>query len=79
MENFRLFLVLFVSALSVGFVSIVFVIRWVLYFKEGLAWDGGLAEFNWHPLLVVIGFIFLQGLGKGVNLKLCRSFWLATV
>ncbi|XP_063070407.1 plasma membrane ascorbate-dependent reductase CYBRD1 [Engraulis encrasicolus] len=62
MENFRLFLVLFVSALSVGFVSIVFVIRWVLYFKEGLAWDGGLAEFNWHPLLVVIGFIFLQGL-----------------
>ncbi|XP_041933397.1 plasma membrane ascorbate-dependent reductase CYBRD1 [Alosa sapidissima] len=62
MENFKQFLVLLVSALSVGFVCIVFVLRWVFHFKEGLAWDGGLAEFNWHPLLIVIGFIFLQGI-----------------
>lgn len=62
MEKFKQFLVLLVSALAVGFVCIVFVLRWVFHFKEGLAWDGGLAEFNWHPLLIVIGFIFLQGI-----------------
>ncbi|TWW80802.1 plasma membrane ascorbate-dependent reductase CYBRD1 [Takifugu rubripes] len=49
------------SAAFFGIVSIFFVLRWVLHFKEGLGWDGGLAEFNWHPVLVVIGFIFLQG------------------
>ncbi|KAL7865640.1 hypothetical protein SRHO_G00108870 [Serrasalmus rhombeus] len=62
MENYRLFLSLLVFAFAVGFVSVVFVLRWVLHFREGLGWDGGAAEFNWHPLLVVIGFIFLQGI-----------------
>ncbi|XP_049449701.1 plasma membrane ascorbate-dependent reductase CYBRD1 [Epinephelus fuscoguttatus] len=61
MENFRQFLVALCAAAAVGVVSIIFVLRWVLHFKEGLAWDGGLAEFNWHPVLIVIGFIFLQG------------------
>lgn len=62
MENYRLFLSLLLFAFAVGFVSVVFVLRWVLHFREGLGWDGGAAEFNWHPLLVVIGFIFLQGI-----------------
>lgn len=64
MENFKVFLVALCGAAAVGFVSIIFVLRWALYYKEGLAWDGGLAEFNWHPVLIVIGFIFLQGLGE---------------
>lgn len=64
MENFKVFLVALCGVAAVGFVSIIFVLRWALYYKEGLAWDGGLAEFNWHPVLIVIGFIFLQGLGE---------------
>lgn len=39
------------------------VLIWLLHYREGLAWDGGPAEFNWHPLLILIGFIFLQGMG----------------
>ncbi|MBN3300251.1 CYBR1 reductase, partial [Amia calva] len=62
MENYTQFLFFLFMLLSVGFVAIVFVLRWVLFFKEGLAWDGGLAEFNWHPLLIVTGFIFIQGI-----------------
>lgn len=61
MEAFRQFLVALCAAAVAGVVSIIFVLTWVLHFKEGLAWDGGLREFNWHPLLVVTGFIFLQG------------------
>ncbi|KAG7227572.1 hypothetical protein INR49_005387 [Caranx melampygus] len=61
MESFRHFLVALSAAGVVGLVSVIFVLRWVLHFREGLAWDGGPAEFNWHPLLMVAGFIFLQG------------------
>ncbi|KAK7168633.1 hypothetical protein R3I93_004834 [Phoxinus phoxinus] len=62
MENYKQFLILFLLALAVGFGSIAFVLTWVLHYREGLGWDGGAAEFNWHPLLMVIGFIFLQGI-----------------
>ncbi|KAF5905858.1 cytochrome b reductase 1, partial [Clarias magur] len=46
----------------IGFIAVVFVLRWVLHFREGLAWDGGAKEFNWHPVLAVTAFIFLQGI-----------------
>lgn len=67
MENLRQFLFALSAAGAVGFVAVIFVLRWVLHFKEGLAWDGGLAEFNWHPVLIVTGFIFLQGIGEAEN------------
>uniref|UniRef100_A0A8C8A138 Plasma membrane ascorbate-dependent reductase CYBRD1 n=1 Tax=Oryzias sinensis TaxID=183150 RepID=A0A8C8A138_9TELE len=62
MEHLKQFAVTLCAAGAVGFVAVVFVLRWVLHFKEGLGWDGGMAEFNWHPVLVVSGFIFLQGI-----------------
>ncbi|KAM7407457.1 hypothetical protein PAMA_003265 [Pampus argenteus] len=62
MEDFKQFMVALSAATALGFVAIIFVLRWVLHYKEGLAWDGGLAEFNWHPVLIVTGFIFLQGI-----------------
>lgn len=62
MENFRRFLVVLCAAAFFGLLSIVFVLVWVLHFREGLAWDGKAAEFNLHPLLMVAGFIFLQGI-----------------
>ncbi|XP_034740983.1 cytochrome b reductase 1 isoform X2 [Etheostoma cragini] len=62
MENLKQYLVALAAAAAVGIVSVIFVLIWVLNYKEGLAWDGGLAEFNWHPVLIVIGFIFFQGI-----------------
>lgn len=64
MEKLKEFLVALCAAAAIGFVSIIFVLRWVLHYREGLAWDGGQAEFNWHPVLIVTGFIFLQGMGE---------------
>ncbi|XP_028250405.1 plasma membrane ascorbate-dependent reductase CYBRD1 [Parambassis ranga] len=61
MEDFRQFLAALCAAAAAGLLSIVFVLIWILQFREGFAWDGGPAEFNWHPVLIVIGFIFLQG------------------
>lgn len=65
MEGYRGFLGLLVSALLVGFLSVLFVLIWVLHFREGLGWDGGALEFNWHPVLAVTGFVFIQGIGNG--------------
>lgn len=62
MEKRPQFLLALSAAAAVGLVAIVLVLRWVLHFREGLAWNGGLAEFNWHPVLIVIGFVVLQGI-----------------
>ncbi|XP_039711200.1 plasma membrane ascorbate-dependent reductase CYBRD1 [Pteropus medius] len=62
MDGYRGFLGLLVSALLVGFLSVIFVLVWVLHYRGGLAWDGSLLEFNWHPVLVVTGFVFIQGI-----------------
>ncbi|XP_003800911.1 cytochrome b reductase 1 isoform X1 [Otolemur garnettii] len=56
------FLVLLVSALLVGFLSVIFSLIWVLHYREGLGWDGSSLQFNWHPVLMVTGFIFVQGI-----------------
>lgn len=65
MDGYRGFLGLLVSALLVGFLSVIFTLIWVLHYREGLGWDGGASEFNWHPVLVVTGFVFIQGIGNG--------------
>ncbi|XP_054826799.1 plasma membrane ascorbate-dependent reductase CYBRD1 [Eublepharis macularius] len=62
MEGYGLFLALLASALLLGFLSVIFALVWVLHYREGLAWDGGAAEFNWHPVLILTGFVFVQGI-----------------
>ena len=67
MEGYRGFLALLVSALLVGFLSVIFTLIWVLHYREGLGWDGTALEFNWHPVLVVTGFVFILGIGTGTS------------
>ncbi|ETE69627.1 Cytochrome b reductase 1, partial [Ophiophagus hannah] len=62
MEDYKLFLAFLASALLLGFLSVVFALVWVLRYREGLAWNGDFAEFNWHPLLIITGFVFIQGI-----------------
>ncbi|KAM9235445.1 plasma membrane ascorbate-dependent reductase CYBRD1 [Leptosomus discolor] len=62
MEDYGRFLALLVSALLVGFVSVIFSLVWVFHYREGLSWDGGPREFNWHPVLIITGFVFIQGI-----------------
>ncbi|CAD7690578.1 unnamed protein product [Nyctereutes procyonoides] len=62
MDGYRGFLGLLVSALLVGFLSVIFSLVWVLHYREGLGWDGTALEFNWHPVFMVTGFVFIQGI-----------------
>ncbi|XP_065809385.1 plasma membrane ascorbate-dependent reductase CYBRD1-like [Labrus bergylta] len=63
MENHNHFMVALSAALAFGSLTIIFVLRWVSNYRDGLAWDGGPANFNWHPVLQLSGFVFLNGLG----------------
>lgn len=67
MDGYWGFLGLLVSALLGGFLSVIFALIWVLHYREGLGWDGRASEFNWHPVLAVTGFIFIQGIGTGAS------------
>ncbi|XP_032085702.1 cytochrome b reductase 1 [Thamnophis elegans] len=62
MEGYKLFLAFLASALLLGVLSVAFVLVWVLNYREGLAWNGDFPEFNWHPLLIITGFVFIQGI-----------------
>ncbi|XP_066046047.1 LOW QUALITY PROTEIN: plasma membrane ascorbate-dependent reductase CYBRD1 [Chamaea fasciata] len=62
MEGYGRFLALLASALLVGFVSVVLSFVWVFQYRGGLSWDGSSREFNWHPVLIVTGFVFIQGI-----------------
>ncbi|NWS93861.1 CYBR1 reductase, partial [Mionectes macconnelli] len=62
MEDYVLFLALLASTLLVGFVSVILSLVWVFHYRGGLSWDGGSGEFNWHPVLVITGFVFIQGI-----------------
>ncbi|XP_069791702.1 plasma membrane ascorbate-dependent reductase CYBRD1 [Narcine bancroftii] len=61
MEKSRQFVALLLAALWLGTLSTAAVLIWVLHWRGGLAWDSGLLEFNWHPVLGTIGFIVISG------------------
>lgn len=63
MEDYGRFLALLASTLLVGFVSVILSLVWVFHYREGLSWDGSPGEFNWHPVLIITGFVFIQGIG----------------
>merc|ERR1712115_7125 len=64
-HNRRLFLGSFLAVEAVGLLAVILTIHWVNHFKGGVVWgytDLGIA-FNWHPILMTLGLIFLYGNG----------------
>merc|ERR1712083_1013170 len=64
-HNRRLFLGSFLAVEAVGLLAVILTIHWVNHFKGGVVWgytDLGIT-FNWHPILMTLGLIFLYGNG----------------
>ncbi|KAL1123349.1 hypothetical protein AAG570_002434 [Ranatra chinensis] len=62
MEDLRGFNIIFGITQLFGIVTVIFVAILTAHYGKGFAWrsDPG-REFNWHPLLMTIGFIYLFG------------------
>lgn len=59
----RGFFPLFVAAQIFAILSIILVIVWCNQFLGGFDWSDKGQRFNWHPVLMVVGFVFLYGNG----------------
>ncbi|EFA05356.2 transmembrane ascorbate-dependent reductase CYB561 [Tribolium castaneum] len=49
----------FATALGVG--MLVMVLSWLVKYRDGFSWSDPQLQFNWHPLLMVTGLVFLYG------------------
>lgn len=63
LEKLDYFVHLYVIAHIVGLLSILLVFYWCVAFAGGFGLSGG-PLFQWHPLLMSIGFIYLLGNGR---------------
>lgn len=49
---------------ALGALLVILVLVWTTYFRGGFAWTSTPSlEFNWHPLLMTIGLVFLYANG----------------
>lgn len=49
---------------AVGLVSIILSCVLTNHYLGGYAWDGSGKMFNWHPVFMTVGLVFLYGNGK---------------
>ena len=55
------FLQLFFSLQAVGTLLLALVLIWILNYCGNLGWSDHDERFNWHPLLLVLGMVYLSG------------------
>ncbi|KAJ6642444.1 Plasma membrane ascorbate-dependent reductase CYBRD1 [Pseudolycoriella hygida] len=65
--NFRIF---YLITQMVGITIIILMAAWISIYLGGFGWSAPAIEFNWHPLLMTIGMIYLFG----NSITLYRSF-----
>jgi len=68
-----LFYVLIALLEVVGIACIILVAVWTNKYLGGYAWDGSGKEFNYHPVLMVIGLVFLYG-NAAIMYRVLRVF-----
>lgn len=59
--NLATFRLLYTVVQLIGLTLIVMMAVWVFVFLGGLGWTDPGIQFNWHPLMMTIGMIFLYG------------------
>lgn len=67
-QNLEGFNVLFGITEIFGVLLIILMLVWTTHYEGGFAWTSNpKLQFNWHPLLMTIGLVFLYANGK-INL-----------
>lgn len=68
--NFR---ILYLIAQMIGITIIILMGSWITLFLGGFGWSTTAIEFNWHPMLMTIGMIYLFGNGKTYSLFYAKT------
>jgi cytochrome b-561 len=53
----------FIVAQVFGLLSLAFVLTWIAKYLGGFGWSDPNLRFNWHPLCMILGMVFLYGNG----------------
>lgn len=62
LEGFKL---LFTITEIFGAILLIAVYIWTGHYRGGFAWNSDpKLQFNWHPLLMTVGYVFLYGNGE---------------
>lgn len=70
-EKLKGFLALFGITQLFGIILVVLVTYWSIAYRGGFAFRNNIdLEFNWHPFLMIIGMVYLQG-----SCKFCLVFF----
>lgn len=56
--NFR---ILYMVLQLIGITIIILMLSWVFFFLDGVDFSTPRLVFNWHPILMTIGMIYLYG------------------
>ncbi|XP_017307297.1 lysosomal membrane ascorbate-dependent ferrireductase CYB561A3 [Ictalurus punctatus] len=51
----------YLLCLVLSVVCVVLVVHWNVAYRGGFSWDGKITQFNWHPVLMVVGLVVLYG------------------
>ena len=62
--NVKNFFAGFIASQIFGLLAIIFVSVWISKYLGGVGWSSANIIFNYHPLFMVLGMIFLYGDGK---------------
>lgn len=63
-----------------GIFLIILMTIWTGYYRNGFSWKSNpQLEFNWHPLLMTIGLVFLYANGTTIYLKITSFTFYARV
>ena len=65
--NVKNFFAGFIASQIFGLLAIIFVSVWISKYLGGVGWSSATIIFNYHPLFMVLGMIFLYGDGKLVE------------
>lgn len=60
-EKRRLLFPLLLVTEILGVIAVVLVIVWGSSYLGGYAWDGSGKQFNWHPVLMILGMVYFLG------------------
>ena len=64
-ESVRNFKYGYITTTILGLIMVIMVYLWIIWDCDGFAWTSDpKIEFNWHPLLMTVGMLFLYGQGK---------------